>query len=1420
MRLSIAVPLIVNHVSIQLYVLSHARRVRAMTIGKSLTILCASALLGCRDEPVSPRDVVIVARQTQVTLSGVGASVHVPVDVVSGSGRTLPGATLTWASHDPAVATVIGTTAGVTITAMAMGSTIVSGKTGSASAEIAVRVQPVPVASVDVSVGNTTLVVGQVTPATATPRDVAGVALDGRVSGWTSSRPSVAAVHPTTGLVTAISPGTAVVTATIEGIAGSSATLTVLPLPNSLTSFEVTPAQGVLSGAGGTLTLTTTAIASVGVLVTYANSSSNPLVATVTQGTSPTVTAVGVGSTVISIAATGAGPGYATITIIRTATVSVPAVATVLVTIPASTLAVGQTVQAIAIPKDAAGAALTARVSRWSSSNAASVSVQQNSGLVTAVAAGTAVITATIEGITGNTGSLTVSPLPNALVSFVVTPETVSATGPGVTQSLTMTTVLAPVAFVSYANSTSSAAVATVSAGVNPTITVTGVGTALITTIATASGLGVSTNAITRTVSVNVPSVSNVLVSLTATTVAVGGATQATAVPTDNSGTALTGRPRTDWTSSNVAVATVHPTSGIVSGIADGTATFSTSIEGVTGTSAAITVQAAPSITVSASAAAAVPGGTATSTVAIGRIHFPGPVVLTLVNPPSGITGSFAPASTTGSSATLTIAVAAQVATGVYALALKGSGVGVGDQTALLSLTITAAPAIALSATPVTIEAGSSSASTITISRTNFSNSISLTLVSPPAGITGVFAPAAVTGTTALLTLSVAASVAPTTYILSVRAAGSGVADQSTAVTVIVTTASSISMALSASTVLAPPGGSATSTASLARTNFAGSVTFSALGLPVGMSISFSPASTTLSTTTLTVAVTGAVPTGTYAVSIRATGTGVSATTPLQVAVTFVGIGPSVARTSGRQLLVRRRLLDASLTSETAVELKCVAYSPASVSTASGDPNIRRLEYALWSRTDIPLMKAMNVNCVRLFIDPGFDAALGPKGIEMLDKFYAAEIMVIMTVDDGSNNPTRVQQVVSYYRNHPAVLLWMLGNEWNIRASFCASGSAVVYYGCTAASITTAAQLIEASAILIKSLDTNHPVSSSYGEIDINADFQRLADTQGYLSIASHVDCWGLQIYRGASFGSLFTQWESISTKPMFLSEFGTDAYDNRIGAINEPMQAQWDLDLWTEIYKNLSAKNPSKVALGGAIFSWVDEYWKAGNIGVQDVSGCGPPDCGGHPDAFSNEEIYGICRIDRSCRAVYTVMKSAFDPSFVPGPTSAAFSAVSRGSNVPESGNGWASFERNGGSFYFRGGGAGGGRGFNIAVINPANGAELQPSRNFDTWSTRTTGTEMDAMVAYLNTIPQNTLILIAVGDDAGINSDAACTKFSFPWVARGIQALEALGSTRISSYCFRDSWAMVAFKGGGARSEQRGVAVEARAQWTVIIP
>ena len=91
------------------------------------------------------------------------------------------------------------------------------------------------------------------------------------------------------------------------------------------------------------------------------------------------------------------------------------AVASVLITPSTTELVVGRAATLSATPRDASGTAL-ARAVTWQSL-APSVATVSSSGVVSAVAVGTSVITATSEGVTGST-TITVVPIPVATVAI------------------------------------------------------------------------------------------------------------------------------------------------------------------------------------------------------------------------------------------------------------------------------------------------------------------------------------------------------------------------------------------------------------------------------------------------------------------------------------------------------------------------------------------------------------------------------------------------------------------------------------------------------------------------------------------------------------------------------------------------------------------------------------------------------------------------------------------------------------------------------------------------------------------------------------------------------------------------------------------------------------------------------------------
>ena len=262
-------------------------------------------------------------------------------------------------------------------------------------------------------------------------------------------------------------------------------------------------------------------------------------------------------------------------------------VTTIDVTPPNASLEVGATQALVATVKDQSGNIMADQSVAWSSDNSDAASVS-SIGMVTAVAAGVAKISATSGGKTG-ASDITVSvPPPNPVVTSV----TVSPPSASVAKGATVT--LAASVKDQHGNvmsgqtvawSTSDASLATVS----PSGVVTGVAAGNATITATTSGKS-GTSSVTVTTPPP-PAVATVSVSPPSASVVAGATLLLTATVKDSQGNTLSGQTVT-WSTSNASAATVSA-NGVVTGVAAGSATITATSSGKTGTST-ITVSAPP----------------------------------------------------------------------------------------------------------------------------------------------------------------------------------------------------------------------------------------------------------------------------------------------------------------------------------------------------------------------------------------------------------------------------------------------------------------------------------------------------------------------------------------------------------------------------------------------------------------------------------------------------------------------------------------------------------------------------------------------------------------------------------------------------------------------------------------------------------
>ena len=551
--------------------------------------IAGTALLASCDSPFEPEieDVTRLDVSPAVLSLVAGGNATLTARVYGVGDVLLPTAKVFWSSQDASVVTVAQN--GVA-TAVAEGTTQIAASAGGQSRTIAVTVSQRPIALVRISPPAGNVAVGGTLSLQGEALDGTGELLPNRVFEWSSSAPAVATVSAT-GVVTGVSLGQATISATGEGKTGT-ALITVSP--SLIASIAISPNGGNLP-AGGTLLFVATPRDAGGQVLTGRTlewRSSNDAVATISA--SGLLTAISPGSVTITVSAPGGGPGGTTPSASVDVTVLIEPVASAILVPAIANVQVGGTVLLRVNLFNAGGNPLSTagRTITYSSSNAPIATVN-SSGTVTGVAVGNVTITATITtpsqpGVIVATAQVTVSNQPVASVVVTPSPATVHV---GYSRQFTAVPLNAAgqplLGRTVIWTSTDQSVVTVDQAG-----TVTGVGLGTAEIRATSEGIqGVSP------VTVDLVAVSSVLVAPPTATLMPGSTVQLTATPRDSAGTPLAGPAlgarTTTWTSLNTAVATVS-ISGLVTAVAQGSATIQATIGGTNGTSS-VTVNPLPS---------------------------------------------------------------------------------------------------------------------------------------------------------------------------------------------------------------------------------------------------------------------------------------------------------------------------------------------------------------------------------------------------------------------------------------------------------------------------------------------------------------------------------------------------------------------------------------------------------------------------------------------------------------------------------------------------------------------------------------------------------------------------------------------------------------------------------------------------------
>lgn len=314
--------------------------------------------------------------------------------------------------------------------------------------------------------------------------------------------------------------------------------------------------------------------------------------------------------------------------------------------------------------------------------------------------------------------------------------------------------------------------------------------------------------------------------------------------------------------------------------------------------------------------------------------------------------------------------------------------------------------------------------------------------------------------------------------------------------------------------------------------------------------------------------------------------------------------------------------------------VKGVAYSPTPIGKSVGDApllddSLRDGNQAIWSR-DLPKMRAMGVNAIHVYnvVGPPDDARTGP-----ISKFLTAAwnggkqpIYVLMSIYFTGNTlldskataaiAKKYHDLDAKYAKSPAVMGIAISNEIGIPA-YIQNKTWWKNFNVVANAARKGFADGGGSGKIVTT-----------SEIDGDIAAVRLGEQNG-----AAVDVWGVNIYRGRSFTTLFSQIRQYTKKQVLLTEYGASAayhpgwknaysWQNTLNGVGVCTPADPSGTTTRSDVKELPASgNPKMSGLvdlvqnnaallyegwkkdgivsGGFYFEWNDEWWKDGNPSI-----------------------------------------------------------------------------------------------------------------------------------------------------------------------------------------------------------------------------
>lgn len=241
---------------------------------------------------------------------------------------------------------------------------------------------------------------------------------------------------------------------------------------------------------------------------------------------------------------------------------------------------------------------------------------------------------------------------------------------------------------------------------------------------------------------------------------------------------------------------------------------------------------------------------------------------------------------------------------------------------------------------------------------------------------------------------------------------------------------------------------------------------------------------------------------------------------------------------------------------------------------------------------DFRLMSEMGVNTIRLYHQAANKSLLRDLNANHGIRVLMGDLVGAYTVGSGASfaagtdyaDPKQrarmrdgVRAMIETHRNEDYVLMWVLGNENNYGHGNSARRDPRTYY-----------RFLNSLARMIHILDPDRPVAICNGDLEnLNLIARECPD----------VDVLAVNAYRGEN-GMGRSFWANAKTvwrKPVLISEFGHPAHNAAQNAADaQKTQAEYLVTNWNDIEAHASGARTGN-AIGGVVFEWIDEWWKAG---------------------------------------------------------------------------------------------------------------------------------------------------------------------------------------------------------------------------------